>query len=532
MSKRHLVLIAIGLMIAVTSVASAQTDGGFDLAWSSVSSGGNSAGGAYRMYDTRGQPVVGEMSGGPYRLQAGFLSGPLTVSNLVLLYINGDNDLADEIRDLPTKAQLGAANADAVILMVLDGPKEDDSALYLLNQSDLGSCDFFTDPTCHGHYIDGYNMHRFPEDLGNGNNLAQFIQESIQTYPQAKRVILSLVGHGGGWSPNLLAGQPKEHVGQPDELGGLLWDDHTGPSLPGDSLSTIELGAALRTAYNATHRKIDLLYLDACLMGMWEVAYEIRDSVNYLLASESWSWTTFVYDQHLRDLHTTQAVNQVGQAWLQEEAAILQADGYPYTYSLIDLNQMEVLTQAINTFATVLISVTSTDKAKIENAFQMTDCFDNNADSEIDRLSDHKDSTKPGDNYCDLESFTRQITATFESNSAVFNAALAVQAALKQAVQTQDYKSGVPARYSPNPWIWKHLGGLSIYLPLNRAKDDWKRRFYHQMQSSRDSLWDDFITAYWSSTNPPSVPDCAAPCSLPRGPLVAESKLYLPLIRR
>jgi hypothetical protein len=71
-----------------------------------------------------------------------------------------------------------------------------------------------------------------------------------------------------------------------DELGGLLWDDYTGVrdnegKLTGNSLSTIDLRLALEAAFAATSRKIDLLYLDACLIGMWEVANEIKDQVHF-----------------------------------------------------------------------------------------------------------------------------------------------------------------------------------------------------------------------------------------------------------
>ncbi len=468
------------------------------------------------------------------------LSDDESADTLVLLYINGDNDLAQYIPDLVRKVHRGAINPEVNVVMVLDWPnnKPDDSTpnshRYMVDRLGVTNCDFRHDYTCGGRYVPGQNVTDFPEDMGDPANLSRFITEAMAEYPDAKRVVLALVGHGGGWSPNLLAGQPQHHGGKPGNgdqgLGGLLWDDYTGNG-PGSSLSTLALHQALRDAVAKSGRKIDLLYLDACLMGMWEVAYEVHNEVNYLLASESWSWTSFAYDQHLLGIHNTQSTAQIGQAWLQNEAAILRRDHYPFTYSLIDMTQMTTTTSSIDALAQSLTTVAATadGKSKLQSAFAASDCFDSNADHMIN-LSNP--SIGKLDNYCDLQSFAGQLQQQFLNMPEVMSAAQSVQTAIAKTVVSEDSNCAVPGDYSPIAWCWQKLGGLSIYTPL--GEDDWKRGLYTQLQVANDTHWDEFMSQYWDAAPAPAAPTCLPKdkCPLPAGPLYSSYSIYLPVVQR
>lgn len=61
----------------------------------------------------------------------------------------------------------------------------------------------------------------------------------------------------------------------------ILFDDGTG-----HSLDTIELAKVVNKIAGSIGQPIDILGMDACLMANIEVAYEIRDAVRYLVASE------------------------------------------------------------------------------------------------------------------------------------------------------------------------------------------------------------------------------------------------------
>jgi hypothetical protein len=458
-----------------------------------------------------------------------------SAETLVLLYVNGDNDLAAEMQkyQLVQNIHRGAANPAIVVRMVLDWPGTGNSRYYQVDQLGATQCDFLNDFTCGGRYRIGQNVRAFPEDLGDPANLSQFIQDAIAEQPEAQRIILALIGHGGGWSPNLLAGQPWGHAGKPGngdrELGGLLWDNSTESGI-GNSLSTLDLRQALNDAKTKTGRMIDLLYLDACLMGMWEVAHEVRNEVNYLLASQSWSWTSFAYDAHLGTVKSMLSIEQIGAQWISNEEAILKPINHAYTYSLLDLTQLPTVTASIDTLAQQLYPLTQTteDKSRIRTAFESSDCFDSNADALINRTDP---TTGNGvDNYCDLASFVAQLQTQFSTNTQLVSTAQAVQSAISRTVRSQAYASGIPGRHSSIPWQWHELGGLSIYTPL--GQDDWKRGLYIQLQVANDTHWDEFITQYWDAPVP-AAPACPPKdCSLPAGPLPIISPIYLPMVQR
>ncbi len=463
------------------------------------------------------------------------LSDEEAAETLVLLYINGDNDLNEAMHDLVRRVHIGATNPEVTVVMVLDWPNKDNlgpanSHRYLVDRLGATNCNFQADYTCGGRYVPEQNVEGFPEDLGNPANLSQFITDTITLYPDAKRVALALVGHGGGWSPNLLAGQPKGHDGQPG-IGGLLWDDYTGNG-PGNSLSTLDLHQALSDAMTKTKRKIDLLYLDACLMGMWEVAHELRNEVHYLLASESWTWASFAYDAHLLGIRNTQNTADMGGAWLHDKKTQIDQDHYPFTYSLLDLTQMPTVTTGIDALAQQLIPVAATaaGKLKLHSAFTVSACFDSNADHIIN-LSNP--SAGRLDNYCDLQSFTAQLQQQFTTPTELVSAVQTVQSALAQTVVSADNSTNcrAPGKYSTIPWCWPKLGGLSIYTPL--GEDDWKRGLYAQLQVATDTHWDEFLNEYWDNAVAPDVPTCpTGGCPLPDGPLQIIHAIYLPVVQR
>jgi hypothetical protein len=148
-------------------------------------------------------------------------------------------------------------------------------------------------------------------DSGDPNILLDFISWAKMNYP-ADRYAIILWNHGGGWEPaaidkiatevetrNYARSEGNERSASP--LGRVFFrttmkeifkletaderaicsDDGSG-----HSLDTIELGKVLAEANKLLEQKIDLLGMDACLMSNLEVAYQVRDFVKYIVASE------------------------------------------------------------------------------------------------------------------------------------------------------------------------------------------------------------------------------------------------------
>ena len=75
--RQTMLLLALVALLLLSSVARAQSGGGYDLTWSTVDGGGAtwSEGGGYSLGGTVGQPDAGVLSGGGYTLAGGFWGG-------------------------------------------------------------------------------------------------------------------------------------------------------------------------------------------------------------------------------------------------------------------------------------------------------------------------------------------------------------------------------------------------------------------------------------------------------------------------
>jgi uncharacterized repeat protein (TIGR01451 family) len=270
------------------------------------------------------------------------VAGNGRINTLALIYVSGDNDLGPHMQKLFQKAEAATMPAGMVTLLLYDGPEAGDAYYYRLqhdtNQTE--HCPTALNPSCNGRYQANVTFWRWDELVGTYTSLYEFVASAMQAYP-ADTVILSLVGHGSGWTPTFLADQPTTHDEKPDNrfYGGFLWDKN-----PTSALSTTQLRLALDEAVARTGKPIDLLYLDACFMAMAEVAYEVKDAVAYLLASESTSWTSFRYDLHLSWDAPPSDARVIGKRWIENEVSELsdaQGARYPYTYALLDLSDVK-----------------------------------------------------------------------------------------------------------------------------------------------------------------------------------------------
>jgi hypothetical protein len=104
------------------------------------------------------------------------------------------------------------------------------------------------------------------EQMGEGATLRGFVQWAQATYP-AQKYALVVGGHGKGWKEVSPDGSSARMV----------------PAAAGeqDAIQIGELGGAVAGL------SLDLLAFDACLMGMTEVAHEVRGGADVMVASEA-----------------------------------------------------------------------------------------------------------------------------------------------------------------------------------------------------------------------------------------------------
>ena len=102
-------------------------------------------------------------------------------------------------------------------------------------------------------------------DMGSWEYLVGFTKWSMEKFP-AENYMLIVWNHGSGWNKDNMFESSK----------GLSYDDVTN-----NHMTTPQIRMALEKI-----GKINIFSMDACLMQMAEVAYEIKDYANYVVASE------------------------------------------------------------------------------------------------------------------------------------------------------------------------------------------------------------------------------------------------------
>ncbi|MCU0859851.1 MAG: clostripain-related cysteine peptidase [Thermoplasmata archaeon] len=129
-------------------------------------------------------------------------------------------------------------------------------------------------------------------------------------------------------------------------------------------MSIDDLGKGVRTALDAADRPIDIIALDACTLGTVEIAYELRGTASYLVASElGVPFDGMNYDALLSGLSDSPGIAPVDlacklvddyAAWYSAPLHTLPTL-YPYmqdfaSLSVIDLNALDELATAFASF--------------------------------------------------------------------------------------------------------------------------------------------------------------------------------------
>ncbi len=255
-------------------------------------------------------------------------------------------------------------------------------------------------------------------NTGDPSELARFVVWGMNRRP-AKHTMLVLWNHGLGWkdddiyasvrsvSRSVRAGRPlRRHnvaafrstareilhraqaPGMSEEVRGILCDDSSM-----DFLTNKELKQALRVAEVAadeaevgaifgdearlkavmddaqagTRRKLSIIGMDACLMAMLEVQYQVRQYAQYMVASQEvepmdgWPYSPIVGKLNENPAMTPKELA----AWIVDAYAESYTSGSrskDVTQSAIDLSQMEETANKVRAFAEVFVEEYSASK--------------------------------------------------------------------------------------------------------------------------------------------------------------------------
>jgi hypothetical protein len=173
-------------------------------------------------------------------------------------------------------------------------------------------------------------------DITNPEHLTEFVDSMCRTFP-SRYTALFLKDHGSGWT---LEGIPARRKAQKVKgLGGLglFYDGQTDRYM-----STADVAAALR---RTAGKRVDIYGFDACDMGAVEVAYEVRDVADFMIATEDWEastgWPYGPILKHLRD--------QSGPVYPREVCReVVKLSSGPFKLVGVELDWVKPLSKALD----------------------------------------------------------------------------------------------------------------------------------------------------------------------------------------
>jgi hypothetical protein len=326
-------------------------------------------------------------------------------------------------------------------------------------------------------------------DCGDPRVLTDFLKWGMKQYP-AQHYLVDVWNHGGGWEnlpadynydglrtvkPQAAAKRlrlkralfrttvTKIHRRPPSERAiALDCGSH-------DYLDNQELRSAVAKAL-PKGRKVDVFGCDACLMNMFEIAYEMKDTAQYMVGSEETEpGAGWPYAAILKALvaKPSMAPADLAKTITVEYGKYFRSEGEAATQSALDLGQIQGAAAAVNGLADALLGglssvvgtvVLARDKAQ---RFEMPE-------------------------YVDLGDFAKQLVQRLPKNAKIKAAANNVLQALQKGFVIQNAWAGASVQRAT---------GVSIYFPNQRdyAPD------YRDLAFSRTGRWRKFLEALFKA---------------------------------
>jgi hypothetical protein len=358
-----------------------------------------------------------------------------------MVYLDADNDLESaSIKDLNEMEKVGSSNDLAIIAQMDRIPGYDSS-----NGNWTETRRYYATKDNGTEKINSTLLENMGElNMGDSNTLFSFVNWTMQNYP-AQHYALILWDHGGS-----------------SAMGPSACWDYTNNE---DCLSMAEIKEALANVYAAFGRKIDVLGFDACLMGLIEVAYQIRDYANYMVGSEETEPNDgYPYDAILTELAASPSMSPAQLAsTVVTKYVNSHTDGLPnpedaphVTSAALNLTKASDVAVKVSELAGAIIGDFNNSKSAFKEAWAQAETF-------------------RGD-FVDLYNFT-QLLLDKVSNATVKTKAELVLDAVTSLVVSEGHGT-----------VHSGAHGVAIYYPKKYEKSS-----YIGLDFSNDTLWDEFL---------------------------------------
>ncbi|OPY07587.1 MAG: Clostripain precursor [Syntrophaceae bacterium PtaB.Bin095] len=386
----------------------------------------------------------------------------------VMVYMAGDNNLdGAALRDIEEMARVGSTK-DVNVLVQLDRLEDKKTRRFQITK---------------GGGYDRDCVETFDEtNTGDPKVLEDFLTWSAERYP-AERYFLILWNHGSGWweearsraavrrTPDARLRRSasrsslfchKTDTPAPTTHRSICYDDHSG----GDALDNRELKDVLARACAVIGKKIDILGMDACLMTMVEVAWQLRDSVEILVGSEieepndGWPYAEIIAFLTAKPKSKTHIV---AKEVVKQYIASYRDEGESVTQSAINTAATVEIVQTLNPLAAEILSDFDKNRKLIQWAWDRSPKFYD-------------------DNYLDLYAFTRKLRSKSKDRERLREKADALIATLKTGKARAILCQGKLGREVAG------TKGLSIYFPADSINPA-----YRGLDFANDCQWAVFL---------------------------------------
>ena len=366
-----------------------------------------------------------------------------------MVYMGADTNLEpDSITDFLEMSGVGSTESVNIVVQ-LDRANGYDASFGNWTDTRRGLVSFGDVPdTSWGTSIGEANM-------GDAATLNDFVTWAMTTFP-AQHYALTLWDHGGA-------------------LEGAIFDDNDGSVVPGpDNLTVMEADQGLQ----GLPANLDILRFDACDMAVIEMAYQVRNDADYMVASEDLYWGVVSlgglspYDQILGQLVTNPTISPL-------DFANSMADLYFHSWSVgnltvmssvIDLSTMDALAQSVDDLAQAAMTVGTTGDRVLLNQHRVAAPF-------------YPSDGSLGDTIIDLGTWLASV-----ANDATISAGITSAAA--NALDA--YNDAIFAIYAAPGTAT----GLAIYMPGTVPDGTYN---WQNFSFADDTQWDEFL-GWWAAS--------------------------------
>lgn len=356
------------------------------------------------------------------------------------VYMAGDNTLYEEVTDDLNEMKMVGSNNDLEIVTLTDQLLGNDSHAYHVIKHGVEETPLSEINATWENEI----------DMGDGETLKDFMVWATTEYP-AQRKILVIWDHGSGWKK--VAEDQESHLTVPEIRKSI--EDYR--EITGDPPLT-------------------MIGFDACLMGMFEIAYELKDQAEMIHGSEAyeplegWTYNHLLYklDQQMTN---SELAHHVVNDYIESYRNGSVYTSYSVTAAVVDTSKLEDVWDKLEDFSDQINSVLPVYRDQISYSRDQTQRYDQNPD------------------YRDLYDLAINVENRIPVSDTI-KYSKELQKSINDAVIAEDHWQ------KPGKLPVERAHGLTIYFPTEGAETGYDDLLIN------DSKWYEFINNFATEMEP------------------------------